>query len=182
MAWGMRRVVASYAGAAGLHRISGQHVPLSSSGAGRSSLHLPVQRVVASLAGAEGLCTASCGSRSLLPIRRREEVVASPARAAGPCSKSGGREVVASPAGAEGRCFACRCRGSLLHLPVQWVVASYAGAKGVPLRRGSGLLHCVEMWSTALGPNEHLLFWDVWPTSLSRSGRGPPLPNPWVGR
>ncbi len=84
-----------------LHRISGQQVPLPSPGAGRSSLHLPVQRVVA------------------------------------------------SPAGAEGRCFACRGRGSLLRLPVQWVVASYAGAKGVPLRRGSGLLHCVEMWSTA---------------------------------
>ena len=56
-----------------LHRISGQQVPLPSPGAGRSSLHLPVQRVVASPAGAEGRCFACRCSGSLLRMPGQRE-------------------------------------------------------------------------------------------------------------
>ena len=82
-------------------------------GSSGSLLRMPVQWVVASYAGAEGLCTASRGSKALLQVR-----------------------------GQGGRCFACRCRGSLLRLPVQWVVASHAGAVGrCFVCRCSGSLH-----------------------------------------
>ena len=107
------------------------------------------RRVVASYAGAAGLCTASRGSKSLFQVRgqggRRFT-----SRCRGSMLRLPVQRVVASPAGAVGRCLTCRCSGSLLRMPGQresrcggeavYCTASRCGARH---RRRKGVLEAL---------------------------------------